>query len=176
MGRLTEQKGFDRLLRAYATIAASHPQWRLRIIGDGPLRNDLEELTRELGISAIVEFTGMVKQPDRLLRHADMFVMASRFEGFPYAALEAMANGLPVVYSDCPSGPREIVRHGIDGMLAPDGDETALASAMEKLMNDSALRAQMARAAVKVLDRFGLARTIDQWETLFDEIRPTAAY
>jgi glycosyltransferase involved in cell wall biosynthesis len=170
MGRLTQQKGFDLLLQAFSKVAHKHPDWRLMIIGDGPMRAQLEALAQRLELSSRVTFTGLVRDPNELLAKARLFVMASRFEGFPYAALEALASGLPVIYTDCHSGPREIIRTGVDGLLVPTGDITALASAMDQLISDASLRDRMAERAPEVLERFGLDPIISQWEQLFKEV------
>jgi len=171
LGRLTEQKGFDLLLEAFAKVERKHPQWNLRIIGDGPLRGELESLANSLGISGRVSFAGLIQDPAPILAASHLFVMASRFEGFPYAALEALASGLPVIYTDCPSGPREIIRHQVDGLLVPAGDVTELAEAMDRLMSDAAERRAMAARAPEVLERFGVDRIISDWEALFEDIR-----
>jgi GalNAc-alpha-(1->4)-GalNAc-alpha-(1->3)-diNAcBac-PP-undecaprenol alpha-1,4-N-acetyl-D-galactosaminyltransferase len=170
MGRLTHQKGFDLLLNAFAKITAQHPAWRLRIIGDGPLRQELGDQVKTLDLTSRVEFAGLVSNPAQFLRQADLFVMASRFEGFPYVALEALVSGLPVIYTDCPSGPREIIRDGVDGILVPAGDVEALAAAMDKLMTDDDARKEMSLRAPEVLDRFDLKQIIGKWEDLFSEV------
>lgn len=170
MGRLTPQKGFDLLLQALARIAGRHPDWGLMIIGEGQLRGELEALTNQLGLSQSVSFPGLLANPLPALRNSKLFVMASRFEGFPYAALEAMACGLPVIYTDCPSGPREIIREGVDGLLVPNGDVAALAAAMDRLMSDDAERSRLAERASEVLERFGSAKIVAQWEDLLENI------
>jgi len=173
MGRLTRQKGFDLLLSAFSAISVRHPKWNLLILGEGELRRELEELRDKLGLANRVVFPGLVADPARLLRTAELFVMASRFEGFPYAALEAMASGLPVIYTDCPSGPREIIRHGIDGILVPNENVERLATAMDHLMTSEEERKRLALRAPDVIKRFSLERTISQWESLFNEFAGT---
>ncbi|MCU1266147.1 MAG: glycosyl transferase group 1 [Acidobacteria bacterium] len=168
MGRLTPQKGFDLLLQAFAKVVDRHPGWGLRIIGEGELRRELEQLSAQLDLSQSVSFAGLLANPLPVLRNSKLFAMASRYEGFPYAALEAMACGLPVIYTDCPSGPREIIREGVDGLLVPNGDVAALAAAMDRLMSNSVERANLAARAPQVLDRFGTAGIVAQWEDLFE--------
>ena len=170
MGRLTAQKGFDLLLSAFASVASQHADWGLMIIGEGELRRELEDLSKKLGVSESVIFTGLLSNPFPTLRSSSLFVMASRFEGFPYAALEAMACGLPIIYTDCPSGPREIIREGIDGLLVPNGNVGALATAMDRLMSDENERQRLAERAAEVLQRFGTEKVIVQWEALCKSI------
>jgi GalNAc-alpha-(1->4)-GalNAc-alpha-(1->3)-diNAcBac-PP-undecaprenol alpha-1,4-N-acetyl-D-galactosaminyltransferase len=170
MGRLHPQKGFDLLLPAFAQIQSKYPEWHLTILGEGPMRAELEALRVRLGLIDRVHFLGSVKNVDAHLRQADLFVMPSRFEGFPMALCEAMACGLPVLTADCLSGPREIVRDGVDGILVPPEDVDALAAGLDRLMGDPALRQQLAQAAPQVLDRFGLERVMGMW---MDTIKQT---
>lgn len=130
LGRLTEAKDFPTLLRAYATSAlrGSH---HLVIVGDGQQRANLENLVRHLGLAGRVLLTGAMDNPYRVLAGAAMHVMSSRWEGYPNVLLEALALGIPVVSTDCPHGPREILSDGRYGRLAPVGDTAALASAMD---------------------------------------------
>jgi glycosyltransferase involved in cell wall biosynthesis len=170
MGRLVEQKGFDLLLEAFSRVAPLNPDWSLKILGDGPLRNQLAAQTQKLNLTNRVEFTGAVADPFRVLRAADLFVFPSRFEGFGNALCEAMACGLPVISFDCPSGPSEIIRHGIDGFLVPPEDVTALASAMDDLMCDATKRETFARKAPDVLNRFGVDGVLSMWDKVFGDI------
>lgn len=171
VGRLFLQKGFDRLIEAFATVAPDFPEWRLKLVGDGPLRDELAALAETLGVAEKVEFTGRSPHPEAHLAEAGLFVLPSRYEGFPNALLEAMALGLPVVAFDCPSGPSAIITHGVDGLLVAADDVAALADSMARLMADRDERHRLGKSAVSVLDRFGIAAVLAEWERLIDGVR-----
>ncbi|MBW4512539.1 MAG: glycosyltransferase family 4 protein [Scytonematopsis contorta HA4267-MV1] len=170
MGRLDNQKGFDILLSSFAQIQNEHPNWQLMILGEGGERTKLERQREELGLSGRVFLPGAIRNPFPVLKKADLFVMSSRYEGFPMAHCEAMACGLPIIATDCPSGPREIIREGVDGILVPSEDVSALAKAMDYLINDEKQRKKFASNAPEVVDRFGLEKVVDSWEILFKEV------
>jgi GalNAc-alpha-(1->4)-GalNAc-alpha-(1->3)-diNAcBac-PP-undecaprenol alpha-1,4-N-acetyl-D-galactosaminyltransferase len=170
MGRLTNQKGYDLLLQAFQQIASKHPDWQLIIVGKGELREQLEKLRDDLGLKNHVIFTGALNNPFAVLKKAKLFVMASRNEGFPLAHGEALACGLPVIATDCPSGPREMIRHNIDGLLVPNKDITALALAMENLMSNEQKRQQLATSAPEVIKRFGQDTVVAEWEILIKNL------
>jgi GalNAc-alpha-(1->4)-GalNAc-alpha-(1->3)-diNAcBac-PP-undecaprenol alpha-1,4-N-acetyl-D-galactosaminyltransferase len=170
MGRLVKQKGFDFLLEAFRICSDRHPKWSLDILGEGDERQSLELLRAKLRLKNRVRFLGIVKEPSTLLRQADLFVMSSRFEGFPLALIEAMACGLPVISTDCPTGPSEIIRGDIDGILVPPGDVTALAGAMDQLMGNPAERRRLAARAVEVVERFGTCKIMTMWDELLAHI------
>jgi glycosyltransferase involved in cell wall biosynthesis len=170
LGRLSPEKGFDLLMSAFAEIAGDHPEWRLVIWGEGPLRAELEALRRELGLTGRVELPGRTANPHDELRDADLFVLSSRWEGFPMALGEAMACGVAAVSFDCESGPRQLIRTGIDGVLVPPENTRALASTLDWLMTDDLERARLARRAPEVLERYGVAAVMSIWEGLLDEI------
>jgi GalNAc-alpha-(1->4)-GalNAc-alpha-(1->3)-diNAcBac-PP-undecaprenol alpha-1,4-N-acetyl-D-galactosaminyltransferase len=163
MGRLRPQKGFDLLLAAFAKVRSKYPDWHLTILGEGSMRSELEALRAQLGLCECVHMPGSVKNVNAHLRQADLFVMPSRFEGFPMALCEAMACGLPVLAADCLSGPRDIIREGVDGILVPIEDVDALATGLDRLMGNPTERRQLAQAAPQVLERFGLERVMDIW-------------
>ena len=135
-GRLTEEKDFASLLRAFAKVRSRRPA-RLVILGEGELRTTLEKLAQELGIAADVLMPGYVENPFPWMRNAALFVLSSRWEGLPGVLIEAMACGTPVVSTDCPSGPAEILENGRWGRLVPVGNVDALAQAVEAALNDS---------------------------------------
>lgn len=128
-GRMTRQKDFSTLLRAFARVRRAR-EARLLILGEGEQRPALEALARELGIAADVDMVGFVSNPYPYVRQADLFVLSSRWEGLPTVLIEALALGVPAVSTDCPSGPREILAEGRYGALVPVGDDEALAGAI----------------------------------------------
>ena len=162
VGRLHEQKGHAHLLEAAALIRQAHPQARFRIIGDGPLRGQLEVEARRHRVDDIVEFLGARTDVPVQLREFDLFVLPSLWEGLPYALLEAMAAGVPVVSTDV-DGVREVISDGTEGALVPSGNSRALAAAVIELVADDARRARLgARGAETVRQRFSLEAMIEQ--------------
>ena len=129
VGRLTEQKDFPTLIRAFAALRANRP-CRLMIIGQGDLLEALEELCGVLGVADDVRFCGFRPNPWKYMRSASVFVLSSAWEGFGNVVAEALSLGVPVVSTDCPYGPREILQGGRLGTLVPVGEPGALAEAM----------------------------------------------
>lgn len=171
VGRFDAGKQFDVLLEIFSSLVAIHNDCKLRIIGDGPLRDDLEAAARRLGISPQVEFPGLIRDIGYELADADIFVMTSRQEGFPNVLLEAMASGLPCVAMDCPSGPREISLDGAYARLVPLGDSAAFLLALCELITDDEMRQQLgASARLSVLERYRISVVMKQWDRLFDKL------
>jgi len=170
-GRLTPQKGFDRLIETWAKVAPRHPGWELRIFGGGGNRRDqLEGMIDELGVRDSARLMGQTPRLAEELAAASIYVMSSRFEGFPMVLLEAMSVGLPAVSFDCPTGPRDIIGHGIDGYIVPDGDRDALAAAMGELMDDEPRRRSFGAAAAEKAREYSTASVAEQWEALAEEL------
>lgn len=169
VGSFYPKKGFDLLLQAFAQVKDRHPAWSLTILGDGPLRSDIESLRDELGLQDRVSLLGKVKNPHYFLRQADLFVCSSRWEGLSNALLEAMSCELPVISTNFHFGNNEIVRDGVDGLLVPPENVEALAAAMSRLMSDEAERRRLSRRAVEVTKRFSLEKVMGMWEELLGE-------
>lgn len=174
VGRLHADKGFDLLIQAYAQLAASHPGWDLVILGEGDERPALEAQVREAGLASRIFMPGRAGNVGDWYESADLYVLTSRFEGLSNTLLESMASGLAAVSFDCDTGPREIIREGVDGVLVrPNGDVPALCKALDAVMRNDADRARMAQAAIDVRDRFSAARVLQKWQELFDGVRGT---
>ncbi|HEX6373496.1 MAG TPA: glycosyltransferase [Longimicrobium sp.] len=151
-GRLSPEKGFVDLLRAVAKVRAQVPA-RLWIIGEGPLRPELEAEVARLGLGGAVWLAGFQQNPFRFMHAADVFVLSSTVEAFGNVVVEAMAGGTAVVATDCRYGPGEIIRHGETGMLVPVADPDAMAGAILQLLRDPELRARVAeRGRVRAHD------------------------
>jgi glycosyltransferase involved in cell wall biosynthesis len=147
VGTLKPVKDHTTLLEAFASLPPGL-RARLTIVGDGPLRKELSELTQRLGLTSTVRFTGFEIDPSDWYRTADVFVLSSRWEGFGNVIVEALSFGLPVVSTDCPSGPSEILEGGRYGTLVPVGDPPALARAIEQSRDrpvDRALQVRRSR-------------------------------
>ena len=132
----TREKGFDRLIDAFAQVASPHDEWTLEIAGEGLERKDLQQRIDRQRLGDRVTLMGWVDEPETWLSQAAIFVLSSRYEGFPVSLLEAMSLGLAVISFDCDSGPREIIRHQVDGLLVRPGDVAGLAQAMQCLIDD----------------------------------------
>lgn len=170
VGRLVPQKGFDRLIDAFARAAADRPEWRLVIVGEGAERGALTRRAADRNLADRFELPGRTSEVEAYYGSADLFVLPSRFEGFPNVLLEAMVAGLPVIAFDCPTGPREIIRDGVDGVLVSDGDMDELARQMGRIMDGPELRERLAERATEVGDRFGVERIGCLWDEIFDEL------
>lgn len=176
VGRLEWQKGFDRLIDAWAMIADAHPQWRLDIFGSGTMEAELNAriaaIHSESGIrnserSGRIAIHPFTKDIAREYAASAVFALSSRFEGFGLVLLEAMQNGVPCVVFDCPFGPSDVVVDGECGFVVPDGDVKAFARQLARLMDDEALRQQFAAAAKERAKHFDVDKVMGQWKQLF---------
>ena len=170
VGRLEAQKGFDWLLEAFGVLVPRHPDWDLVILGEGSMRTMIENQVRAAGLDKRVFLPGRAGNVGAWYECADLYVMSSRFEGFGNTLAEAMAHGLPALSFDCDTGPRDIIRHEVDGLLVPPGDVVGLTAALDRLMSDAALRQRFAERAVEARERFSMGRIAGMWEELFARV------
>jgi glycosyltransferase involved in cell wall biosynthesis len=165
-GRLTPQKGFGRLITAFAHVARVHPDWKLLICGRGPRRKHLLKLVADLSLADNVVLAGPVPRIGEAMADASIFGLSSHFEGFPMVLLEAMSVGLPVVSFDCPTGPRELVEDRVNGLLVPEGDVAALGAALVEMIDDEELRRRCSQGAIATAERYSLDRIGPMWDRL----------
>lgn len=161
-GRLEPQKDFETLIRAFHRVRAER-EARLVILGKGNERPNLERLVQSLGLKDEVHLPGFVANPFKYMARADVFVLSSRFEGLPGVLIQAMATGCPVISTDCPSGPREILENGKWGPLVPVGDEEALAAAIIKKLKQGRQSGALPQKAVV---RFKEAKSVTEYYRL----------
>ncbi len=164
VGRLVGQKRFDRLLRTFSLVRKKQDRVYLIILGEGELRKELENLSLELGVDKWTDFVGFQLNPYAWLHKADIFVLSSDYEGFPNVILEAMACGIPVISTDCPSGPNEIIINGQNGILVPIEDEKALAEATLKLLTNDNLRTKFSEEGKKKAQTLSIDKILPQYE------------
>ncbi|MGW1923670.1 glycosyltransferase family 4 protein [Streptomyces massasporeus] len=167
-GRLVPVKRYDLLIEAFAPVAAAHPDWQLRIYGKGEEQARLRELIERLGLWNNVFLMGAATPMEAEWAKGSIGAAASNFEPFGMTIVEAMRCGLPVVSTDCPYGPGEIIQDGTDGRLVPVGDRDALAAALLDLVGDDERRRRMSRAALDNARRFAPGPVVAQAERLLE--------
>lgn len=161
VGRLHPQKGFDRLLQAFASLALE--DLHLVILGEGAKCQVLATLALELGIASRVHLIGSVIDPFPWYQKAQCFVLSSRYEGWPNVLMEAMACACPVVSFDCNYGPVEIIEDGVSGLLVKEGDVAGLAAAIRRVLNDDELRIHLANQGRLRVAQFDVEKIAKQW-------------
>lgn len=169
VGRLTDQKGCDRLISAWSRIHREVGDWRLVFVGSGELHDDLARQAQDAGI-ANIDFIPATQNVQEWYDRASIYAMASRYEGFPMVLLEAMSKGLPIVAYDCLTGPRELVRDGVNGYLVTDGDEEMFADKLLALINGRTKRDEFSRNALSMSKEFHIKPIAHEWEALIDDL------
>lgn len=167
VGRMTEEKQFPRMIEAFATLAPRFPRWDLVIVGDGPDRPDLAARIAGAALGGRIHLPGAAGNMGDWYGRADLFVMTSRFEGFPNALLEAMAHGTPPVAFDCMTGPSELIQNGRNGILVPLNDMSGLIEGLAKLMKDDRYRGEIGKRALPARDHFSVQRIGALWFQAF---------
>jgi glycosyltransferase involved in cell wall biosynthesis len=163
-GRLDKQKNFPLLIRAFAEFYKTHPEYKLTIYGEGKLLEDLKDLAKSVLPSGVFSFPG--RKTDLLdhIRESSIFILSSDYEGMPNVVIEAMAMGVPVISTDCPSGgPAELIDNGVNGLLVPVGDLKAMSEAMSMVAESQSLAKRLGGNALNVRDRFNASIVVENW-------------
>lgn len=168
-GRLHPQKDYPNLLAAFSLLR-KRMNCKLQILGTGSQLQSLQELTRELQIEDVVEFLGFRNNPDHYIAKSQLFVLASRYEGFGNVIVEAMSLGVPVVSTDCPYGPGEIIKDRWNGLLVPVGDSERLADCMEQVLNNRDLANTLRLNGLVRAQDFCRDRIVPEYMQFFQQI------
>ncbi|MEU4537687.1 glycosyltransferase family 4 protein [Streptosporangium sp. NPDC023825] len=170
VGRMTRLKGFHRLITAWETVAAAHPDWTLRVFGAGPQEDNLRAQVAEAGLRGRVELPGPTADVGAELERASVFVPSSRHEGFPMTILEAMAKGLAIVSFNSPHGPKEMIADEVDGLLVKPRTNANLAAALIRVIEDEELRHRLARGALATAATYDVESVGARWDALLEEL------
>ncbi|WP_176494468.1 glycosyltransferase family 4 protein [Cobetia sp. 5-25-4-2] len=170
IGRLTQQKGFDRLIKDWAEIIKLNPDWQLEIYGEGPEQRNLLFLIESYNLKDSIKIYNFSKNIDSKIRESSLLLFTSRYEGFGLVILEALSLGVPCIAYDCDSGPSDIITDGEDGFLIPYENTDMFVEKATKLMKNSGLRVEFGMQAMKNSLRFSEDKILRKWEDLFNQI------
>jgi glycosyltransferase involved in cell wall biosynthesis len=169
IGRLVEDKGYPFLIEALSQLIQKTPA-RLMILGQGPMKPELEDQIRRLGLTEYVWMPGFISNPYPYLRQATLFILPSLWEGLPNALLEAMSLGKPIIATLCNQSVEQLIRPGENGMLVPPGDVQSLKEAIVCLLRNPELRKDFGRINRDKMSAFDADRIVKEFEELFDSL------
>lgn len=170
-GRLSDQKNYPMLLNAFVKVHQKYPEQKLLIYGEGVLREELENMSRVLGIDKAVRFMGFSQNMAENYKNAKFLVMTSYYEGLPNVLLEALASSVPVISTDCPcGGPKMIVEEGVNGFLVPVGDSDLLAEKMCRLLEDRECLREMKKRAFLSAQEYTSDKIFCQWRNYIHSV------
>ncbi len=169
-GRFAYQKGFDRLVKAWSRLASDHPDWRLRICGDGPMQTRLEELIDSRGLQQSVSLEPAAADLGAEMAKSSVFVLSSRWEGLPLVLLEAMSAGMTVVSFDCPTGPADVIDDHRDGLLIRPRTIAALEAGLREVIEAPELRRRCAAGALEKARQYSVEAIGERWEEVLREL------
>lgn len=170
VGRLTYQKGFERLIESWSLIHNECPDWRLQIYGDGEDRHKLESLIKQYDLQNSISLYHSTPQIESKLLQSSVYVLSSRFEGLPMVMIEAMSLGLPLVAFDCKTGPKDLIKDGFNGYLVREGDVQDLALKILKMIRDDDLRKRIGANAKQEAKKYSHDKIAICWESLFNDL------
>lgn len=170
VARMSEQKGYEYLIRAWELVHAKHPDWILNIYGDGEEKEIIQKTINQKDLSSVIILRGTTTNIQEKYLESSICILSSRFEGFGMVLLEAMACGVPCVAFDCPYGPAEIINNEEDGFLVEHLNSTALAEHICDLIEDASLRKKMGSAAKRNVQRYNKEKVMGDWIGLFNSL------
>jgi glycosyltransferase involved in cell wall biosynthesis len=170
VGRYTYQKGFDMLIDAWKYVVLKNREWKLIIVGEGELRDELKAQINNANVQDYVKFLPATNNIQEIYRESSILVMSSRYEGFGMVLLEAHTMGVPTISFDCKCGPSEIINHGKDGFLIKEGDVQDMSEKLLLLMENDDLRKEFGNKAFKNAKRYSENLIMHKWVELFKQV------
>lgn len=170
VGRLSYQKGYERLVKAWKIVADKHPDWRLNIFGGGELKDDLESLIKNADLNNYIKIHEPTAQIFREYVNNSALVLSSRYEGLPMVLLEASSVGLPLISFTCQCGPKDIIMSGYNGLLVNEGDIDGLAEAIIKVIENPELRKEMGKNSLEKSTEYNKEIIMNKWNGLFHSL------
>ncbi len=170
IGRLEDQKGFDLLIESWKKVYDIHPNWKLDIFGEGSKKDVLQNMISENCLDQVITLKGITRNVQQELLTSDFYVMSSRYEGLPMVLLESIANGLPLVSFDCPTGPAEIIENNDCGVLALNGNINDLSEKIIYMIESVDIRKEMSAVAIEKSKNYSIELIMGQWVDLFAEL------
>lgn len=171
VGRFEIEKGHDRLIDVWNEVIKKHPDWILEIYGEGTLKKGLINIAKEKGLSDSILFKPSSMNIDKEYIDSSFCIMTSRYEGFGMVLIEAMACGLPCIAYDCPSGPRNIIKDGINGFLIKDGAVQKMAEKICFLIEHEDIRKKMGQAGYLNVEKYNIDEIMNKWKQLFESLK-----
>ncbi|MDQ6641023.1 MAG: glycosyltransferase family 4 protein [Actinomycetota bacterium] len=169
-GRMVARKAFGRMIKGFAPVARTHPDWQLHIYGRGVRHDPLLQIVSDLGLESQVMLKGYTRDVQEAFRSASICAMSSTSEGFPMVLIEAMHVGLPLIAFDCPRGPGEAIVHGRNGLLIPEGPVEAFTDGLRTLVEDVELRRRMGGFALEDAQQYTVEKISGDWELFLDRV------
>lgn len=170
VGRLSYQKGFDRLISGWKVVHGKFPEWQLQIYGSGELYDDLHNMIVEAGLAECVQINPPTSQIDLVYQKASVFLLTSHYEGLPMVLLEAFSHGIPVVSFACKCGPKDLIQDSINGFLITEGDIQSFADKVSIILGNENLRKQMGSAAFQSIFDYTEDKIMSKWLQLFESL------
>lgn len=170
VGRISIEKGIDRLIDVALKLRDDIDGWKIKIFGNGPYEDECRSLIDKLKLNDIIFLNNAVSNIHNEYLNSDILIMTSRYEALPMVLLEAKACGVPAIAYDCPEGPREIIRDGVDGFLIEDGNVDSMVEKLRLLMSDDSLRKTYAENAVNGVEEYKDEVIAQKWQTVFEPL------